>query len=357
MKSSLSMWTMAGAAAAFGLGATAGAAEEIKLTVVAPAPAPVTYVKMFKDKAIPEIDRRLAEAGKGLTIRWVQAYGQSLAKAYETFEAVEENIAQVGLLVKNFEEAKLPLEQYPVMAPFTNETSEQIVAIDASIRKRVPAMNEAYLKHNQEFLVSGVSPQYDLFTTFPVKTLDDLKGRKIGVSGVLGQWFRGLDTTVVTSAMVESFTSIRSGIYDGYPISINLAFPFKTYEAAKYYTKVELGVSTSPALSVNLDTWKKLPGYAQEIFRETAAKWPVWQIEEDEQRRNRFIGLMKKKGVEFAELPQSERVRWAKSMPNIAQEWAARQEEKGLPGKAVLAAYMDELRGHKVQILREWDKE
>lgn len=342
---------------ALAVSAPGAEAKEVKLIVAAPAPAMVTFVKMTKEKFIPEVNARLKASGKDFKIKWIGAYGQAVAKAHETFEAVEENIAQVGLIVKNFEESKLPLEQYAAMAPFSGETVDQMPIIDANIRKKVPGMNKGYEKRGQVFLVSGVSPMYDLFTTFPVKSIDDIKGRKIGVSGVLGQFFRGTGAVVVSSAMVESYTSIRSGVYDGYPISIALAFPFKTYEAAKHYTKVGFGVATGTAITVNTKVWKSFPRHVREIFMETAAKWPGWQVATDKIRMKKFAGIMKKKGVKFGGLSPEERLRWANTLPNIATEWAKRQDKKGLPGSAVLAAYMGELRAMNVKMLREWDKE
>jgi len=331
-------------------------AKTLKITVAAPAPAVVTYVKLAKERFIPEVNKRIAATGKDFKIRWVEAYGSSLAKPYETMEAVEENIAQMGLLVKNFEEAKLSLDQYPVMAPFTNESMAQIVDIDARLRDKIPGMNEVYRKHGLEFLVSGVTPNYNLFTTFPVKSIDDLKGRKIGVSGVLGQYFRGTDAVTVNSAMIHSFTSIRSGVFQGYPISIALAFPFKTYEAAKFYTQTDFGVGGSTAMVVNQVTWKKIPDYAKKIMLDLAADWPKWMVVADTAKTKKFAGIMKKKGVKFSKLSAKERMRWVKAMPNVAQEWAARQDKKGLPGSDVMTSYLAELRGMKVNMLRDWGK-
>jgi TRAP-type mannitol/chloroaromatic compound transport system substrate-binding protein len=329
-------------------------AKTQKLIVAAPAPGVVTYVAMFTKKVIPEINKRLAASGKDYKIKWVKAYAQAIAKAYETFEAVEENIAQVGLIVKNFEESKLPLEQYATMVPFSGETGEQMPDIDANIRIKVPSMNDSYSKNGQKFIVSGVSPMYDLFTTFPVKSMDDVKGRKIGVSGVLGQYFRGIGAVVVTSSMVESYTSIRSGVYDGYPISIGLAFPFKTYEAAKQYTKMDFGVSTGTAITVNNKVWAGFPRHVKKIFSEVAVDWPRMIVRTDAKKLAKFSGIMKKKGVKFSVMSRKEKLRWANSMPNIAREWAKRQDAKGLPGSAVLAAYFGELKRVNAKMLRDW---
>lgn len=44
-------------------------------------------------------------------------------------------------------------------------------------------------------------------------------------------------------------------------------------------------------------------------------------------------------------------------MPNVAQDWAASLEKKGLPGKAVLQSYMETMRAANQPIVRQWDKE
>ena len=56
-------------------------------------------------------------------------------------------------------------------------------------------------------------------------------------------------------------------------------------------------------------------------------------------------------------LPPEERRKWAKLVPNVAKEWADAQEKKGLPGKAVLKGFMDELRSRGANPPRDWDKE
>ena len=86
---------------ALALAVPAAQAKTVKLIVAAPAPAIVTFVKITKEHFIPEIDARLAATGKDFKIKWIGAYAQAVAKAHETFEAVEANIAQVGLIVKN----------------------------------------------------------------------------------------------------------------------------------------------------------------------------------------------------------------------------------------------------------------
>jgi TRAP-type C4-dicarboxylate transport system substrate-binding protein len=341
-----------------GLLASAGpaAAETIKLTIVGAAPPHVTYVKAGKEKFVPEINRRLKESGKDFRIEWTEAYAQSLAKFTEVLETVEEGIAHVGLILKNFEASKLPLEQVTSNAPFGKFSMAQMVEVDRAMRKKVPALNKAYEKYNQVFLGSGVSLSQQFFSNFPVKTVDDLKGHKIGSSGAFGQWFQGTGAVVVPSSMANSHTDIRNGVYEGYALNEILAFAYKTYQVAPYLTRVYFGPSNVSGITVNRDTWEKLPDFVKKIFMEAAEMYPQWIIEYEEANLKKFLDIMRKSGLKEYDLPDAERKRWAGLMPNIAQDWAERQEKRGLPGREVLNAFLGELRARNIQIAREWDK-
>ncbi len=347
------------ALASASLAAFAGAADAktMKMTTVAAAPPIVTYVAVVKNRIIPEIDKRLAASGKDFKIEWTQAYAQSLAKFTEVFETVEENVAQFGLVLKNFEPFKLALEQYPYVVPFARHTPAQMEIIEANMRKKVPELTSVYAKYNHVFLSSGVSSSQQMFTTFPLTKVSDLKGHKIGASGSMGLWLMGTGAVRVNSSMANSYTDIKNGLYDGYPISAVLAFPYQTYKAAKYMTQVDFGVSATSALTVNKEAWDDMPRHAQEIFRDVAQNYSKWQAQIDKGKIAKFVGIMKKNGLQKSELSSEERRKWAMSMPNIAKEWADRLEEKGQPARKVIKAFMDEVRALNVEVARHWDRE
>ncbi len=345
------------AALALCVAAQPAGSETISMTAVAGAPPNVSNVKGTKEVFIPEVNRRLAASGKDFKIEWKEAYSSTLAKLTEVFETVEENIGQVGLVLKTFEESKLPLDQVTYMAPFGQQTVEQAVAIDTAMRAKIPAMNEQYAKHNQVMLGSAASEGMDLFTTFPVKSVADIKGHKIGASGAMGQYLRGTGAVVVNSAMMESYTSIRSGIYEGYIVSVGLAFPLRTYQVAKQHTVVNFGATPTSGLTVNTTAWKKLPDFVQQIFRDSTDVWAKGIEKIDNERDANFKKIMAKQGVKVTVMPEAERRRWAMTLPNLAQEWADAREKEGLPGRLVLKTYMDELRARHISISRQWDKE
>ena len=343
-------------AAAIAFAGTAGA-KEIEITVIAAPPPAVTFVGTFKDIVSVKINERLKAEGHDLQIKWNHAYSQTVAKFPEVFEAVEEGIGGAGLILKNFEPSNLPLEAYAVYMPFVKSSRKQIAEIDESLRDKIPELRGAYTKHNQVYIRSGVNDSMQLFTKFPVTKLEDIKGKKLGSSGSFGQWLRGTDAVSVNSSMNQSYTNIKNGVYDGYPIGVILAFVYKTWSAAPYFTQIDFGPTVTSAITFNTNIWKSLPSAAHKIIHEESAKWNDYQDEQDDAKRGKFLGIMKKGGVKFSKLADAEREKWAAAMPNIAKEWAERLDSRGQPGTKLMKAYMDELRARKIEISRHWDKE
>lgn len=345
------------AVAACAVWAADAEAQTIKLTAVAASPPTVTPVKVTKEFFIPEVNKRLAASGHNFKIEWTEAYSQTLAKFTEVFETVEEGVAHVGVLLKSFEESKLPLEQYPAMIPFGPTDPAKMQILDAKLRQRVPELDAVYQNYNQVVIAHAASSSMQMFTKFPLTKVDDLKGRKIGSSGALGQVLRGTGAVIVTSSMLTSYTDISNGVYDGYSMAEVLAFPYKTYQAAPYLTKLDFGSVVVAALSVNKKTWDGLPDFVRQIFQETARGWSEAYLDSEVANTKRALEMMGKEGLKTSEFPAAEREKWAKAMPNIAKEWADVLEKKGQPGRKVLATYMDEVRASGMPVLRHWDKE
>lgn len=330
-------------------------AKEYKLTIAAESPPVVTPAFVTKTFFVPGVTKRAEACGD--TIVWNEAYGQAIAKFGETLEAVEEGVAHVAVILRNFEEAKLPLDQYPSIMPFVIADAAMMHEVDTSIRKKVPAMNEMYGKYNQLYLAGAPEHSLQLFTTFPVKRFEDLKGKKIGGSGSLGNYIRGTGAVLVNSSMLDSYTSIKNGLYDGYPISIYLAFPYRTYQAAKNYTETDFGATTVAALTVNLKVWGSFSDCLKKAFQDTANEWPKHYIQVNSERLGKQAEEIRKAGVVFAKLTAEERKRWANTLPPLSKQWAEALEQKGLPAKAVIKAFMDEARARIPDLPREWDKE
>ena len=332
-------------------------AKTVKITAIGAPPPIVTNVRVVREYVIPEVNRRIEASGQDFKIEWREAWAQSLANFNETFEAVENNIAQFGMIISGFEESKLPLEQYTAMVPFHGLEGAKLDAIDQAIRAKVPEMSQAYLRHNQVFLSAAASDTFGLLTKFPVRKFEDLEGKKIGTTGSWGHMLRGTKAVAVTSSMADAYTNIRNGVYDGYISAVSLSFPYKIDEAAPNYTVVNFGGIVSSSLTVNKATWDEFPEFARTIFREVARGWSDRYVRITTESGKNFVGLMEKRGAKFAPLAAAERRKWASAMPNVPKEWADNLDKRGQPGTKLLAAFMDALRGSGAEVVRNWDRE
>ena len=83
---------------------TVAVADEISATIVAGHPPVFRWVKHAIKTFIPTVNKALE--GSGHKITWSEQYGGSLAKVGDELEAVEEGLAEIGLVSHTISAAK-----------------------------------------------------------------------------------------------------------------------------------------------------------------------------------------------------------------------------------------------------------
>jgi TRAP-type C4-dicarboxylate transport system substrate-binding protein len=150
------------------------------------------------------------------------------------------------------------------------------------------------------------------------------------------------------------YNMLQTGVADGAVILITGVLPFKLHEVAPYITKVDLGAVFSGALAMNKKTWDGLPPHMKDLFRELGREYAKMCADLVAQREaGAWAALAKNPAVKVSELPQAEREKWAKALPDVAGDWARRN---GDAGRQVLKIFMDEARKRGARPLRDWDK-
>ena len=294
-----SLLTTALLTASFALAAGPTQAETIKITAIGGPPPVAPNVKMLKNVFIPTVNKILKKGGGKYNIEWTQGYGQSLAKMTEVFEAIEEGIAHVGVVIVVMEESKLPMEQYTFMIPFGASDNKTMAIVGQKVRQQVPEMDAYWGKFNQEILSMGAEAPWHIYTKFPITSYKDLKGHKIGASGSTGNLLRGTGAVVVNDNMIGAFNNIKNGLYDGYPGSVGLGFVYKIFAAAPHITEVNFGARMGSGISVNKKEFAKLPQPVQKAFRIAAKAWTGAYQKVENILEHKFMGIMKKKGKSF----------------------------------------------------------
>ena len=336
---------------------SAQAAETLKLSIVAGHPEIFLWVKHLKQTFAPAVDAALAKTGR-YRIDWTHAYGGTVAKVGGELDAIQDGVADLGYSPSLFNPAKLPMQNVSFVAPFTSDKPRLVTEVVEKLQRDIPQMGAAWEKYNQVYLGGGIAiDSYHLFTTFPVNGMAALKGRKIAGPGSVVGWLRGTEAIGVAGDLTTYYNSIKTGVYDGVILFATAAAPGKLVEVAPYITRVNFGSAYAGGLTANKDRWAKLPEEVRVALLAAATSYSDAFYREQEAVVDAAWAQMRGAGAKVAELPADERARWATALPATPKLWAESLEKQGLPGKKILAGYMDGMRAHGERMPRAWDKE
>ncbi len=338
-------------------GSIAQAVETIKLTVMDGYPPRVLWIKEFEEFYIPEVDKRLAAGGK-YKIEWTKAWSGQIVKPNGVLEGVENGLGDMAIVTTVFYASRLPLNNLPFYVPFSSSNPRVISKAMDDIADKFPAFRKQFDDANQILLTNAATfDSYNLYLKEPAETMAELKGRKINVAGINARYLPVTGAVGVTGSSAIYYNNLKTGVVDGAMLWTEGAATFKLNEVAPYILKAQFGGAINKSLTVNKATWGKLPAEVQSVLKQVAVQY-----------RDRIADIAVKLATEseakyaagggkIVVMSQAERSVWAKALPNMAKEWAAELEAKGIPAKQMLTNYMDALRAAGEKPLRDWDRE
>lgn len=313
------------------------------------------YTQAAVDFFEPEVAKRVAEK-TNYRIKWIEAYGGTVAKLAEVLGATQSGLLDISVTSFAFEPAKLFLMNMNYYVPF--ESADPVIVTKATrkvIDENQAVFDNLWKRYNQKFLALGPTGGYELITTFPVKSLADLKGRKIAAAGPNLLQLQGTGAIPVQSNLNEAYTALQTGVYEGWVMWPDASYRFKLHEVAKYYTYVGFGACAIQGIAINLDTWNKLPKEVQDIIVQVAKEYEIKSAEMAKKADKDADAKMKAAGVTITTLPDAEKAKWAAGLPNIPLAKAEEAEKLGFPGKKIFSSYIkyNEELGHKFP--RTWE--
>ncbi len=347
-------------AMALGMGALTGAprvaAQDISVTIVAGHPPVFRWVKHASQTFIPAVNAALE--GTGTSITWSEQYGGALAKVGEELETVEEGLAEIGIVTSLFDPAKLAVQNVTYFTPFVSSNATSVGEWMDKLQFSNADMKAAWAENGLEYLGGGIGiDDYLLMTTFPVTSIADLDGRKIGAPGPAVNWLKGTGAVGVSGNLTTYYNEIKTGVYDGVIVFASAALPGKLHEVAPYITKVGFGAQYAGGLAANKGWFDGLSPMVQQALKGAATADRIAYHQDLDASVAKFLDIMQAQGATVTEVDQAFRDEWAAGMDNVAKAWADRLDSEGKAGTAVLRAYMDTMRAAGATPVRNWDQE
>ncbi len=334
---------------AVGLISGPAAAEDIKLRIASGHPAVNTYVNLMQNFFVPEVTKRVAARTKH-KVEFIEGYGGAMVKVADTLEGVQSGIIDVGGFCFCFEPSNLPLHAFQVMLPFGTMDPVTSVKLARAVYDKVPYMGKVFEdKYNQVLIGLIADNGYNLSTTFEWNTVSDLKGRKLAGAGLNLKWLEYAGAVPVQSSLPEAYTSLQTGVYNGWIMFPSGVVNFKLHEVAKVYTEIGFGAITWHGLTINKAKWNRLPADVKAIIAEVGREYEARTGTVNKENYPKQLEQLKAAGATVRQLPDSVRVDWANSLKGWPQERANDLDKSGMPGSQVLKIAVEEAEklGHK----------
>ena len=125
-------------------------------------------------------------------------------------------------------------------------------------------------KVNAVMLAMALYPDQAFFSKKPLRKVDDFKGLKVRVHSVaLGSLVAGLGGQPLTIAFAEAYTALERGTLDAGITGTKPGFGLRWYEVTKFLVG-PISMRPHVALSINKQSWQRLPPDIQKILKEEA---------------------------------------------------------------------------------------
>ncbi len=314
-------------AALFGIIAPSGA-QEIKLTLADQNP-PAGWGPV---NALQPWVKKVEAATKG-RVKIEVFPSQTLVKGVDMWRGVRSGIADIGWCFHGYWPDQTPLSDVMTLPSLPFKSAEKGSEVLWKLYERFPAIQKEY--SDIVPLTLWTSHPYFLLTTKKqVKTLDDLKGLKIRVTGgPPTEQMKALGAVPTPMPMPDVYEALDKGVIDGMGAPWEAVLSFRLYEVAKYYTMVPLP-SVYFSLCANKQKWEGLPKDVRDQIMsvsgvEGAKHWGKNFFDTPEQAVIEKTKASNREMVRY-NMPDAEVDRWRKiGAEPVWEAWVKKMEDKG----------------------------
>lgn len=259
--------------------------------------------------------------------------GATLLKPNETYEGVISGTADVGLNIYGYNRGRFPvMEAFEhVGIDFGSATACTLVAVEG-----VEKFNPKEIQDTKLMVIYSVGPGC-AYTNKQINSLDDLKGMRIRATGATVKSIEALGAIAVGMPMNDAYEALSKGVVDGNIGPPEVLKGWKQADVTKFITVLPPVYNSLQTLVMNLDKWNALPKDIQAAVEKVNAGYhkKSGMIWDDEQKKGGIdYGLSQ--GMKLNRLPDSDYGKAMKLMEPLIEDYIARMEKKGLPGKELI---------------------
>jgi TRAP-type C4-dicarboxylate transport system substrate-binding protein len=264
--------------------------------------------------------------------------GGVLIPANDTYEGVVNGIADIGLSMAGYTVGRFSLSEV-VALPGLNLTGFGTMHSSKVLMDLWDKFPEIRAQYNDTHVLWVNGELYrELISTKPLKTLDDLKGKKLRVPGSESAYVTAVGGIPVNLTGGEVYEALQRGVIDGNFHPWEAIVSYKLYEVAKYATMTSINNGGVFMMAMNKKKWDSLPADIQKIIDDHSGRYGALNIQAtmreaaEQKYYDQIVNVQKIPVYQFSE---ADKLKLTELEKPAVEKWIVDQEKKGLPGRAV----------------------
>jgi len=286
--------------------------------------------RFINDIFFPEIEKE----SKG-RLKIEPHWNGEIAKSYDELTvAGNGTLADMAVIVPEYTPKALPLHQLFKSFPVGPRSYEQ-VAFFRRVYADVPAFSEELQKSNVVNVFSATGFPVAFFSTQPIKSLEEIKGKKWRTASFWHQDFLKNAGAVPVSMPWNDgiYNALKAGTLDGVMVNVDSGYDFNLHKISPNVLISEnLWLGHLYLLVINKPTWDKLATEDKDAVKRAAltsyAKLGAFM---DKSIHNQ-INALEKEGATVRLLTKDDIEKWNTTTryQEIQKSWIKEQESKGV---------------------------
>ncbi|MEN6622135.1 MAG: TRAP transporter substrate-binding protein [Smithella sp.] len=257
--------------------------------------------------------------------------GGTLLSAKNIFDGVISGTADIGNFAMSYQPGRFPVsEAVDLPLNFKSSKVASLVLYDL-IEKYKPKEFKKV-----KVLTVFTCPPADFMTSRPVRSLKDLKGMELRVSGTGAQMIKSLGAIPVAMPQSETPEAIQKGVVKGIVSSMEVLKDLNYSAYCPYATDANLFV-VSFAVVMNMDKWNALSPKAKKVMDDLSREQALWTgTYVDNHVKDGLAWSKQKYNHQLINLPAADKAQIAKLLNPMIQDYVKKVTAQGLPGTGIV---------------------
>jgi TRAP-type C4-dicarboxylate transport system substrate-binding protein len=269
-------------------------------------------------------------------------WGGALFKANASRQSIAAGVVDLGTIIPDyflkemvsFSLTNLPFENLdPWVGLKANFDHMESPEVSSSLAKQNLVFVTSYMLSNVIMLCKGDA----------VRTLDDIKDKKVRGVGTFGKIFGDLGANLVGMNIYKAYQGLDNGLLDCSQGYMNASLALKHHEVADSLTKLNWGIYTGLGMFINQDSLTRLSVSQRKVLKEVGVDFIDYLgqnvLKSDDAAEQRFTQGIDGRKLEIISLSAADSKKLYSASQYHIGKWENEARKSGFDGKAMVEKY------------------